>query len=203
MYRVYLILFASMMSVASLCFSTNAKDTADMTKKAKTTNPTVLLKTSEGDIKIELDPASAPKSVKNFLVYVNEGHYSDTIFHRVIDGFMVQGGGFTKDMKQKSVHAPVAIESDNGLKNTRGTVAMARTSDPNSATAQFFINVVDNPFLDFRDKNPRDYGYTVFGKVVEGMDTVDKIRKAKTGSTPPFENVPTTPIVIIEAKQLS
>lgn len=174
-----------------------------MSKKPTTTNPIVLIKTSAGDFKIELDPVKAPKSVKNFLEYVNEGHYSDTIFHRVIDGFMVQGGGFTKDMKQKPVHAPVAIESDNGLKNTRGTVAMARTSDPNSATAQFFVNVVDNSFLDFRGKNPRDYGYTVFGKVIEGMDTVDKIRKVKTGSTPPFENVPVTPIVIIEAKQIS
>lgn len=173
-----------------------------MTKKQEASHPTVLIKTTLGDIKVELDEAKAPKTVKNFLIYVDEGHYNGTIFHRVIDGFMIQGGGFTKDMKQKPVHKPVPIESDNGLKNVRGTIAMARTSDPNSATAQFFINVVDSPFLDFRDKNIRDYGYTVFGKVIEGMDTVDKIRKVKTSTTPPHENVPVEPVVIISSERL-
>lgn len=201
MRQVCLILLAGMMGVASLCFSANAKDAQNMTKTDK--NPTVLIKTTAGDIKVELDPAKAPLSVKNFLVYVNEGHYNGTIFHRVIEGFMIQGGGFTKEMKQKPVHAPIAIESDNGLSNKRGTIAMARTSDPNSATAQFFINTVDNAFLDFRGKNSRDYGYAVFGKVVDGMDVVDKIRKTKTSTVGPFENVPVTAVEIIDVKQLN
>lgn len=173
-----------------------------MTTAPQTKHPVVLIKTTAGDIKVELDADKAPISVKNFLQYVNEGHYDGTIFHRVIEGFMVQGGGFTKDMQQKPVHAPIKIESDNGLKNTRGTLAMARTSDPNSATGQFFINVVDNKFLDFTSKSPSGYGYAVFGRVTEGMDVVDKIRKMKTGNKGAFSDVPVESIEIIEAKEI-
>lgn len=168
----------------------------------KAKHPVVLIKTTAGDIKVELDGDKAPLSTKNFLEYVNEGHYNGTIFHRVIEGFMVQGGGFTKDMQQKPVHAAIKIESDNGLKNKRGTLAMARTSDPNSATAQFFINVVDNDFLDYKSKTSTGYGYAVFGHVTEGMDVVDKIRKAKTGNKGPFGDVPVETIEIIEAKEI-
>jgi peptidyl-prolyl cis-trans isomerase B (cyclophilin B) len=189
-----------MMSFANLCFAASGSVTIMSTKP--TQNPVVLLKTNKGDIKIELNAEKAPISVKNFLQYVNEGHYDHTIFHRVIDGFMIQGGGFTADMKQKPTHAPIQNEADNGLLNKRGTIAMARTSDVNSASAQFFINVSDNSFLDFKGKNPRDYGYAVFGKVIEGMDTIDKIKNAKTGSKGPHENVPVEPIEIIEAKEI-
>lgn len=155
-----------------------------------------------GDITLELNAEKAPNTVKNFLQYVNDGHYNHTIFHRVIDGFMVQGGGFTKEMEQKSVRAPIQNEAENGLKNKKGTIAMARTSDVNSATAQFFINVADNSFLDFKAKNPREYGYCVFGNVVSGMDVVDKIKAVKTGTKSGFENVPVQTVEIIEAKQL-
>lgn len=200
MSRVYLLFVLTMMGFASVCFSATAKDLTTMTDK---TNPIVLLKTNKGDIKIELFADKAPISAKNFLQYVNEGFYNGTIFHRVIENFMVQGGGFTKDMQQKGVHAPIKNEADNGLSNKRGTLAMARTSDVNSATAQFFINTVDNPFLDFRGKTPREYGYAVFGKVIEGMDTVDAIKKAKTTTKGPHENVPVEAIEIIEAKVVS
>lgn len=173
-----------------------------MSKQTVTKNPIVLLKTSQGDIKIELYADKAPISVKNFLQYVNEGHYDHTIFHRVIDGFMIQGGGFTKDMQQKPTHAAIKNEADNGLKNTRGTLAMARTGEVNSASAQFFINVTDNPFLNFTGKTPREYGYAVFGQVIDGMKVVDKIKNVKTGTKGPFENVPVEAVEIIEAKQL-
>lgn len=166
--------------------------------KPASKNPVVLVKTSMGDIKIELYPEKAPATVENFLQYVNSGHYKGTIFHRVIPGFMVQGGGFTKDMKQKPTKAPVKIESDNGLKNERGTVAMARTSDPNSATSQFFINDQNNDFLNFKDKSPRGYGYAVFGKVIDGMPVVDKIVKVKTTSQGMHENVPVEPVEIVD-----
>lgn len=158
---------------------------------------TYLVKTSAGDMKIELDAEKAPKSVANFDAYVKSGHYNGTIFHRVINDFMIQGGGFTADLNQKPTQAPIAIESDNGLKNKRGTLAMARTSDPNSATSQFFINVKDNDFLDFRAKNARDYGYTVFGKVTEGMDVIDTIKKVKTTSKGMHQDVPVEAIEII------
>jgi peptidyl-prolyl cis-trans isomerase A (cyclophilin A) len=158
----------------------------------------VKLATSVGDIVIELDAAKAPKSVENFVAYVNAGHYNGTIFHRVIRTFMIQGGGMTADLKEKATRAPIALESKNGLSNVRGSVAMARTNDPNSATAQFFINVKDNPNLDAA--NSRDgNGYAVFGKVVAGMDVVDKIRDAPTGSKGPYDDVPTAPITILKA----
>ena len=159
---------------------------------------TVKLATSAGDISIELDAAKAPKTVENFLAYVRAGHYDGTVFHRVIDGFMIQGGGFTAEMNEKPTRAPISIESRNGLKNERGTIAMARTADPNSATAQFFINLKHNAFLD--QPNARDgFGYAVFGKVSAGMDVVDKIRAVPTGNRGPHQNVPVQPIVIRKA----
>lgn len=163
--------------------------------------PKVQLHTSLGDITIELYADKAPKSVENFLTYVKSGFYDGTIFHRVIADFMVQGGGFTRDLRQKPTRAAIPIESKNGLSNLRGTVAMARTADPNSATAQFFINTVDNPRLDYAgDANP---GYAVFGKVIAGLDVVDKIRAVPTGAQGPFRSdVPLTPVVIEKATVL-
>lgn len=158
----------------------------------------VRLATSEGDIVLELDAAKAPKTVDNFLTYVKAGHYDGTIFHRVIPSFMVQGGGMKPDMSEKKTLSPIPLESRNGLSNVRGSVAMARTMDPNSATAQFFINVVDNAFLD--QPNARDgNGYAVFGKVVAGMDVVDKIRGVPTQSAGPHQNVPVKPVLIRKA----
>ena len=159
--------------------------------------PKVKLKTSLGDIVLELYPDKAPKTVENFLQYVRDKHYDGTVFHRVIGSFMIQGGGFTADMLQKPTRAPVALEAGNGLKNERGTIAMARTSNPNSATAQFFINVVNNTMLDA--PNPDGYGYAVFGKVVQGMDTVDKIKGVATGNKGMHQNVPVENVVILNA----
>ncbi|MGE5444301.1 MAG: peptidylprolyl isomerase [Ignavibacteriales bacterium] len=161
--------------------------------KSKGGNPVVIMSTSMGDIKIELYPDKAPETVKNFLSYVNDKFYDGTIFHRVIPGFMIQGGGFTPDMKQKPTKAPIKNEADNGLKNDTGTIAMARTSVVDSATSQFFINLVDNDFLNHGD---RDFGYAVFGKVVEGMDVVRKIAGVKTTNRGPFQDVPVEPVVI-------
>ena len=160
-------------------------------------DPQVDLKTSHGNIRLELYPAKAPKTVENFLRYVRDGHYNGTIFHRVIPGFMVQGGGMTANMAQKPTRAPVPIESKNGLKNELGSVAMARTNDPNSATAQFFINVKANSFLDYPGQD--GHGYTVFGKVVDGMDVVNKIVGVPTGNQGMHQNVPRTPVVIESA----
>jgi cyclophilin family peptidyl-prolyl cis-trans isomerase len=157
---------------------------------------TVKLATSMGDITIALDKAKAPKSVENFLMYVKAGHYEGTVFHRVIADFMIQGGGMDADMKEKATKPPIPLESGNGLSNLRGTIAMARTMDPNSATSQFFINVVDNTRL---DKSTGRDGYAVFGKVVAGMDVVDKIRAVEVGPKPPHENVPLKPVVIKKA----
>ena len=160
----------------------------------------VKLTTSMGPITIELDEAKAPISAKNFLSYVDSGHYNGTIFHRVIDGFMIQGGGFTKDMSQKPVQAPIKNEGANGLKNDNYTVAMARTGVRDSATSQFFINVADNKSLNFRSADAQGYGYTVFGKVIEGMDVVDKIAKAPTGAGGPFpKDVPAQQVIINKA----
>ena len=159
------------------------------------TAPQVVFKTSLGEFTVEVYPNKAPKTVDNFLRYVKDKHYDGTVFHRVMDGFMVQGGGFTADMKQKPTRAPVALEAMNGLKNEVGTIAMARTGDPNSATSQFFINVVNNPGLNA--PQPDGYGYTVFGKVVAGMDVVDKIRAVPVGNQGMFQNVPRTPITIV------
>ncbi len=159
-------------------------------------NPTVVMETSMGTIEIELYQDKAPISVKNFLGYVNDKFYDDTIFHRVIDNFMIQGGGFTADMKQKTAKDPIKNEASNGLKNERGTLAMARTNIIDSATCQFFINLVDNSNLDHKDTTARGYGYAVFGKVTTGMDIVDKIRTVKTGSKEHHQNVPIEPVII-------
>ena len=165
---------------------------------AQTAAPRVKLDTSMGAIVLELAPDKAPKTVENFLEYVKAGHYDGTVFHRVIPDFMIQGGGFTAEMNQKPTRAPIPLESRNGLGNARGTVAMARTMVPDSATAQFFINVKDNAFLD--QPNSRDgQGYAVFGKVVGGMDVVDKIRAVPTGNRGMHQNVPTTPVTILKA----
>ncbi len=161
--------------------------------------PRVTLTTSKGEIVVELYADRAPLTVKNFLTYVNEGFYGGTIFHRVIPGFMIQGGGFTADMTQKATHAPVKNEAGNGVSNTRGTLAMARTNDPDSASAQFFINLKDNTFLD-RAQAQDGYGYTVFGKVVAGMDVVDAIAAVPTGTKNGFRDVPTQAVTLTSAK---
>lgn len=193
MSKLSLTLCVMVLTCFSFCFAANK----DM-NMAENKNPVVLMKTNKGDIKIELFADKAPVSSKNFLDYVANGHYNGTIFHRVIDGFMIQGGGFTKDMKQKGTLPAIANEADNGLKNERGTLAMARTSDINSATAQFFINVKDNEFLNFRSKKPQEYGYAVFGKVIEGMDVVDSIKKVKTGNKGMHGDVPVDAIEILD-----
>lgn len=161
--------------------------------------PKVLMKTSLGDITLELYPDKAPKSVENFLAYVKSGFYNGTVFHRVIAGFMIQGGGFTADLRQKKTRAPIAIESRNGLSNLRGTLAMARTSDIDSATSQFFVNLVDNAFLDHA---PGNYGYAVFGRVTAGMDTVDQIAKVKTGRSKGHADVPVDEVVVLSARRI-
>jgi peptidyl-prolyl cis-trans isomerase B (cyclophilin B) len=165
--------------------------------------PSVLLKTNHGDITLELDAAKAPKSVANFLAYVKSGHYDGTIFHRVIDNFMIQGGGMTAGMKQKSTLDQIENEANNGLKNDRGTIAMARTSDPHSATAQFFINVNDNDFLNHTAPTAQGWGYAVFGKVSSGMDVVDKIKKVQTGNAGYHQDVPTEDVVIEKASVIA
>jgi len=165
-------------------------------------DPIVDVVTNHGSFSIQLDPAKAPKSVANFLSYVDANHYAGTLFHRVISTFMVQGGGYDAQYERKPTQAPVENEAFNGLKNTKGTVAMARTGEPHSATAQFFVNVVDNAFLDHTSKDAQGWGYTVFGKVIEGMDTVEKIKGVKTGSAGPFQkDAPQTPVVIESIKR--
>lgn len=159
-------------------------------------NPRVLLKTTLGDITVELDEKNAPVTVDNFLGYALEGFYDGTVFHRVIPDFMIQGGGLTPDLQEKPTRPPIRNEATNGLRNLRGSLAMARTSDVNSATAQFFINTVDNAFLDHRRKTADEYGYAVFGWVVAGMEVVDRIAQVPTGSMGPHQDVPTTPVVI-------
>ena len=166
------------------------------------TSPRVKLATSAGDIVIELDTANAPVSAENFLTYVRDGFYDNTIFHRVIDGFMIQGGGFEPGMKQKSTGAPIENEANNGLKNDKYTLAMARTNDPHSATAQFFINVANNDFLNHTAPTAQGWGYAVFGKVVEGQDVVDQIRTVRTGNAGFHQNVPLEDVVITSATVL-
>lgn len=173
--------------------------TASQTEK----NTMILMKTSKGDIKIKLYDEDSPISVKNFLTYVESGHYNGTIFHRVIDNFMIQGGGFDKKMNQKPTLAPIKNEAANGKKNKRGTLAMARTGVIDSATCQFFINVKDNDFLDYRDPSMQGFGYCVFGEVVDGLDIVDAIKTTKTGRVSGFSDVPVEPIEIIEVTQLA
>ncbi len=169
---------------------------AAFTASAQESNPIVVVKTSMGSFNIELYPDKAPVTVKNFLMYVDEGFYAGTLFHRVIDGFMIQGGGLDKEMNRKKTGAPIVNEAGNKLKNAVGTVAMARTGDPNSATAQFFVNVNDNTPLDYRDSSREGIGYCVFGKVVQGMDVVEKIKAVPTGVKNGMRDVPVTPVVI-------
>ena len=167
-----------------------------------TANPRVVMETSEGVIKIELWADKASATVKNFLRYVDEKFYDGTIFHRVIDNFMIQGGGFTADMQQKPTHQPIKNEATAELKNDRGTIAMARTQDIHSATCQFFINVKDNAFLNHTDDTLRGFGYAVFGKVMEGMEVVDRIRKVKTTTSGPYRDFPEKPVVIKKARRV-
>lgn len=198
-----MIIRSAVVSVLMLAFvvsllmvpSANAKD-----EKAK--NPIVVMETDMGTVQIELYPDKAPASVKNFLWYVNNDFYNDLIFHRVIPDFMIQGGGFNKDMKKKEPNAPIVNEADNGLKNEKYTIAMARTGEVNSATCQFFVNLKDNSFLDFKNKTPQGYGYAVFGKVIKGMDTIDAIAEMKTTSKMGHDNVPVKPIVIKKMYEL-
>lgn len=170
---------------------------AVQTANASTNLPHVVLKTNMGEIELELYPEKAPKTVANFLEYVKSNHYSGTIFHRVIDNFMIQGGGFDKDMKQKPTNPPVENEAKNGLKNDAYTVAMARTADPHSASAQFFFNVKDNDFLNYPGRD--GWGYCVFGKIVKGIDVVNKIKKVETTNKGMYQNIPITPVVIESA----
>jgi len=166
-------------------------------------NPMVEMRTSLGTMTIELYPDKAPKTVANFLQYVRDGFYDGTVFHRVISSFMIQGGGFTPDMAEKSTRAPIENEAANGLKNVRGSIAMARTGDPHSASSQFFINTVDNPFLDFTGATVQGYGYAVFGQVVAGLETLDAIRKVSTASRGGHDDVPVSPVVIESVRVLN
>jgi cyclophilin family peptidyl-prolyl cis-trans isomerase len=169
---------------------------------AEDQNPTVRINTSMGSFTAELWPGETPVTVANFLDYVEKGHYAGTIFHRVIDGFMIQGGGMTADMRQKPTGAPIKNEASSNVPNKRGTLAMARTSDINSATSQFFVNLVDNGFLDHRDDSPAGFGYCVFGRVTDGMDVVDKIASVNTTSQGPYEDVPAETITIESVEKL-
>jgi len=166
-------------------------------------NPKVMMKTNYGDIEIELNQAKAPETVNNFLTYVDEKHYDGTIFHRVIDGFMIQGGGFTKEMKQKPTHDPIKNEADNGLENVKGSIAMARTSDIHSASSQFFINLADNDFLNFSNPTPSGFGYCVFGKVTSGMDVVEKIKEVQTTTQMGHQDVPVKAVEIVEFRRVT
>jgi len=193
--RVSMVCATLLLSYAA-CAQGNSSTPTPQGTHTMSTSPQVILHTNQGDIRIELDAEKAPKTVENFMAYVRDGFYDGTIFHRVISNFMIQGGGFDADMKQKTTRAPVQNEADNGLKNARYTLAMARTSDPHSATAQFFINVSDNDFLNFTAPNPNGWGYAVFGKVIEGTEVVDAIKGVKTGSRGFHQDVPLQAVVI-------
>ncbi len=199
-YRRLTLAIAAAALALPLAAAEPAKHTCESALKGKTMK--VKLTTSMGPITLEIDKDKAPDSAANFAKYVESGHYDGTIFHRVIDGFMIQGGGFGKDMSQKPTQAPIKNEAGNGLKNEKYTVAMARTNVVNSATAQFFINVKDNEFLNHKDDSAQGFGYAVFGKVVEGKDVVDKIAKVATSNTGMHQNVPSTPVVIEKAECL-
>jgi len=190
-----------MLALSGAALIATAPAFAQPGQPAQAAHPNVLFKTSQGDIRVELYPEKAPKTVENFLAYVKSGQYSGTIFHRVIPGFMIQGGGYSTSFAEKPTRAPIPLESRNGLKNATGTLAMARTSDPNSATAQFFINTVDNAGLDY--PNPDGNGYAVFGKVVSGMDVVKKIEASPTTTRGPMADVPQKPAVIESATVVS
>ena len=186
-----------------LCLVYAVVSAVAVAEEAPVGNPSVVLDTSLGSITLELFADAAPASTKNFLGYVERGFYDGTVFHRVIPGFMIQGGGFTDDMVRKPTRDPITNEADNGRVNRRGTLAMARTSDPHSATAQFFINVVDNDFLNHSGKTPRGWGYAVFGRVTAGMDVVDAIAAVQTGRANGMSDVPLEPVMIRKAQLLS
>ena len=188
------VVIAAMTMVAFTC--------AEEKKMEKQANPAVIMETSEGTITIELWADKAPETVKNFLRYTDERFYDGTIFHRVIDNFMIQGGGFAADMRRKETHEPIRNEAAGELKNDRGTIAMARTRDIVSATSQFFINLKDNNFLNHSDNTPRGFGYAVFGKVIEGMEVVDRIAKVKTTTSGPYRDVPAKPVIIKNVERL-
>lgn len=192
------VVLASALSLGSA--HAQAPTAAPASGTAPAAAPRVTLNTNLGAIVLELDPVRAPLTVQNFLQYVRDGHYHGTVFHRVIPGFMIQGGGFTSDMKQKPTRAPIQNEAKNGLRNVTGSIAMARTSDPHSASAQFFINLANNAALDYPSRD--GWGYAVFGKVVQGQDVVQKIGKVATGNAAGHQNVPLTPIIIESAKLL-
>ena len=196
MFVVSLLLTAAVAGAADPAPSAAAPAAKEGSKMETGKNPIVVITTSMGTIEAELYADKAPETVKNFLAYAAAGHYNDTVFHRVIKGFMIQGGGMTADMNQKPTKPPIKNEADNGLKNTVGTLAMARTSVVDSATSQFFINVKDNGFLDFKSKTPQGYGYAVFGKVISGMDVVTKIENVATTSKGMNQDVPVEPVVI-------
>ena len=187
------LVFAVGLAAVAACRPAEA-DTAAVAAAPAAVGATI--ETSLGNIELELDAAKAPVTVSNFVAYAKGGHYDGTVFHRVIDGFMIQGGGFAADMTQKATRAPIRNEAANGLKNDRGTIAMARTMIVDSATSQFFINLKDNGFLNYTAPNPRQFGYAVFGRVTKGMEVVDRIAKVKTGNRGPHQNVPVEPVVI-------
>jgi cyclophilin family peptidyl-prolyl cis-trans isomerase len=185
-----------------LLFLSGCKEEEVAKRMTNTINPVIKMTTTEGDILIELLEKEAPITVENFLSYVDDGYFDGTIFHRVIDGFMLQGGGFTPDMEQKETKAPIKNEANNGLKNDRGTLSMARTMIVDSATSQFFLNVVDNDFLNYKGDNPQTYGYAVFARIIEGMDVADKIKGVKTGSVGGHQDVPVEPVVIVSVTRV-
>jgi len=192
------ILWLSVLVISITLFSSQLSFGEPLEKKAATKNPVVVFSTTLGDMTIEMFPDKAPVTVKNFLAYVDEGFYDGVIFHRVIPGFVIQGGGFSKDMKQKATKPPIKNEAKNGLLNNRGTLSMARTSDVDSATSQFFINLKDNSVL---DHGTRDYGYAVFAKVTDGMDVLDKIAAVKTGNHGMHRDVPAEQVIITSARR--
>jgi peptidyl-prolyl cis-trans isomerase B (cyclophilin B) len=185
-----------------LCFTAAGSAAPTSSKKPNRAHPMIKLQTNFGPITLELDAKAAPETVANFLQYVKDGHYNGTIFHRVIDGFMIQGGGFTADMEQKATRAPIRNEAANGLKNVTYSIAMARTPNPDSASSQFFINLTDNDFLNYREPSAQGYGYCVFGKVTEGMDTVERIRKVRTGMRAGHQDVPVENVIIETAEEV-
>lgn len=196
-----LLTLATLILLSFSLFSTAfAKSNADV--ETPNNNPQVLIETSMGNIMLELFPQKAPKTVENFLRYVNEEFYDGTIFHRVIPNFMIQGGGFTPNLQKKLTHEPIKNEARNDLRNRIGTIAMARTNDPHSATAQFFINVSQNTMLDFREKTTRGYGYAVFGRVIQGMKVVNTIRSVRTTSQNGMRDIPKEPVIIIKVRQV-
>lgn len=199
MKKISITLLSAIVTLFLITYVTLANQTSDSNTTTTSNNTMVTLKTNLGEIQIELNAEKAPKTVENFLQYVKDGHYDGVIFHRVISSFMIQGGGFDADMKEKRARAPIPNEANNGLKNERYSIAMARTNDPHSASAQFFINTKDNDFLNFSSETPSGWGYAVFGKVISGMEVVDQIELVRTGQFGPHGDVPLAPVIIESA----